>query len=147
MYGGGAEKCKSKLQRGITWHQSKWLSSRNPQTINAWEGVEGREPSYTVDGNINWYSHYDFPGGASGKEPACQRRRHKKHGFDPWVRKIPWGRARQSSILAWRIPRTEELSGLQSIHRVTKSQTWLKRLKHTLTHSHCGEHYGGSIKN
>ena len=26
-------------------------------TINAWEGVEGREPSYTVDGNINWCSH------------------------------------------------------------------------------------------
>ena len=34
-----------------------------------------------------------FPGGASGKEPACQRRRHKGHGTDPWVGKIPWGRA------------------------------------------------------
>ena len=31
-----------------------------------------------------------FPGGTSGKEPACQRRRHKRRGFDPWVRKIPW---------------------------------------------------------
>ena len=29
---------------------------------------------------------------ASGKEPACQYRRHKRHGFDPWVRKIPWRR-------------------------------------------------------
>ena len=36
-----------------------------------------------------------FPGGASGKEPACQCRRHKRHKFDPWVRKIPWRRARQ----------------------------------------------------
>ena len=26
-----------------------------------------------------------FPGDASGKEPNCQRRRHKRHGFDPWV--------------------------------------------------------------
>ena len=26
-----------------------------------------------------------FPGGASSKEPACQRRRHKRHGFDPWA--------------------------------------------------------------
>ena len=34
-----------------------------------------------------------FPGGASGKEPACQRRRFKRHGFDPWVGKIPWRRA------------------------------------------------------
>ena len=27
----------------------------------------------------------------SGKEPACQCRRHKRHGFDPWVWKIPGG--------------------------------------------------------
>ena len=32
----------------------------------------------------------DFPGGASGKEPALCRR-HKKHGFDPWVEKIQGG--------------------------------------------------------
>ena len=25
---------------------------------NAGEGVEKREPSYTVGGNANWYSHY-----------------------------------------------------------------------------------------
>ena len=34
-----------------------------------------------------------FPGDASGKEPTCQCRRCKRHGFDPWVRKIPWRRA------------------------------------------------------
>ena len=33
-----------------------------------------------------------FPGGASGKEPTCQYRRHKRFGFDPWVGKIPWRR-------------------------------------------------------
>ena len=33
-----------------------------------------------------------FPGGDSGKEPAYQHRRHKRHGFDPWVGKIPWRR-------------------------------------------------------
>ena len=26
------------------------------------------------------------------KEPACQCRRYKRLGFDPWVRKIPWRR-------------------------------------------------------
>jgi len=31
----------------------------------------------------------------SGKEPACQFRRCKRHGFDPWIRKIPWRRAWQ----------------------------------------------------
>ena len=32
-------------------------------------------------------------GGASGKEPACQCRRHKRHGFNSWIRKISWRRA------------------------------------------------------
>ena len=36
-----------------------------------------------------------FPGGASGKEPDCQCRRHKRSGFDPSVGKIPWRRAWQ----------------------------------------------------
>ena len=36
-----------------------------------------------------------FPLGASGKEPTCQCRRHKRHRFNPWVRKIPWRRAWQ----------------------------------------------------
>ena len=32
------------------------------------------------------------PDGASGKEPTCQSRRHKRFGYDPRVRKIPWRR-------------------------------------------------------
>ena len=31
-----------------------------------------------------------FPGGASGKELACQFRRQKRLRFDRWVEKIPW---------------------------------------------------------
>ena len=33
-----------------------------------------------------------FPGGAVVKEPTCQCRRHRRHGFDPWVGKISWRR-------------------------------------------------------
>ena len=40
-----------------------------------------------------------FPGGSSGKEPACQCRRHRRCGFDSWVRKIPWRRAWQSTTV------------------------------------------------
>ena len=36
-----------------------------------------------------------FPGCSSGKEPACQCRRHKRHGFNSWVGKIPQRRARE----------------------------------------------------
>ena len=64
----------------------------------------------------------DFPFGASDKEPTCQCRRHRRHGFNPWVGKIPLeeGMATHSSILARRIPWTEEPGGLQSmgLHRV-----------------------------
>ena len=35
------------------------------------------------------------PGGASGKEPTCQCKRHKRQVLDPWVSKIPWRRERQ----------------------------------------------------
>ena len=38
-----------------------------------------------------------FPGGVSGKETPCQCRRWERGGFDPWVRKIPWRRACQST--------------------------------------------------
>ena len=37
----------------------------------------------------------DFPSGASGKELARQCRRQKRHGFDSWVRKIPWSSKQQ----------------------------------------------------
>ena len=33
--------------------QSEWLQSKSLQAINAGEGVEKREPSYTVGGNAN----------------------------------------------------------------------------------------------
>ena len=29
------------------------------------------------------------------KDPSANAGRHKRHGFDPWVRKIPWRRAWQ----------------------------------------------------
>ena len=34
-------------------HQSVWLLSKSLQAINAGQGVEKREPSYTVSGNAN----------------------------------------------------------------------------------------------
>ena len=38
--------------------QSVWLISKSLQAINAGEGMEKREPSYTVGGNANEYSRY-----------------------------------------------------------------------------------------
>ena len=35
----------------------------------------------------------------SGKEPAYQCKRHKRCRFDPWVRKIPWRRVWQPTLI------------------------------------------------
>ena len=66
----------------------------------------------------------------SGKESPCQFRRH---GFYPWVRKIPLEKemATHSSILAWEIPWTEEPGGLQSMGS-QKSQTQFSLTKQRL---------------
>ena len=42
-----------KTTMDITSHWSEWPSSKNLQTINAGEGVDKSEPSYTVGGNVN----------------------------------------------------------------------------------------------
>ena len=58
-----------------------------------------------------------FPGGASGKEPTCQCRRHKEtrvQSLDQ-VDPLEEGMITHSSSLAWRIPCTEEPGGLQSM--------------------------------
>ena len=36
----------------------RWPSSTSQQTINAGEGMEKREASCNVGGNVNWHSHY-----------------------------------------------------------------------------------------
>ena len=37
---------------------------------------------------VPWRPSKGFPDVASGKDPACQCRRHKRCGFNPWAGKI-----------------------------------------------------------
>jgi len=57
------------------------------------------------------------PGGASGRETACQCRRGKRCGFNPWIRKIPWRRKWQPTpvFLLGKFYGAEEPDGLQYI--------------------------------
>ena len=57
-----------------------------------------------------------FPGGASGKESACQCRRHEREaGLIPGLgRYLVEEMATHSSILDWRIPQMEKPGGLWS---------------------------------
>ena len=45
----------------------RMASIKSLQIKNAGEGVEKREPSYTVGRNVNWYSHYGNQYGVSLK--------------------------------------------------------------------------------
>ena len=50
-----------------------------------------------------------FPGGADGREPACQCRRHKRQIQSPGQEDpLEKGMGAHASIPAWRIPWTEE---------------------------------------
>ena len=72
----------------------------------------------------------DFPGGSDGKESACNA---GDPGLVPGLEDpLEEGMATHSSVLAWRIPWTEEPGELES--RVLHSQTRLKWLStHTRT--------------
>ena len=78
-------------------------------------------------------SKMGLPGGPSGKELACQCRRHKRLRFDPWVREIPWRRAWQPTLVF--LPgESQGQRNLESYSPWNHSQTWLKQLsKHTLS--------------
>ena len=57
-----------------------------------------------------------FPGDSDSQESACNAGDLGViPGCDPWIRKIPLEIATHSSILAWRIPWTEEPGVLQSM--------------------------------
>ena len=80
-----------------------------------------------------------FPGGGSSKEHACQCRRRKRHGFNPWVGKIPWRRAWQPIpvFLPGEPPWTEKPGRLQSMGSQCRTQLsdkhFLSHLRHLLS--------------
>ena len=70
--------------------------------------------------------HLGFPPGASGKESTCQC---SSHGFDSWVRKIPWRRAWQPTPVFSPGEPHGQRSLEATVQRVAKSRTRLKRLR------------------
>ena len=66
-----------------------------------------------------------FPGGACCKEPACQCRRRKRCGFNPWVGKIAWRRAWQPTLVLLPGESQGQEPGGAMAHRVPKSWTQL----------------------
>ena len=79
-----------------------------------------------------------FPGGASGEESTCQGRRFKRHGFNPWVRKIPWHRRWQptSAFLSGKFHGQRRLAGYSQRGCKRVRHNWATERVHTHTHTH-----------
>ena len=56
---------KTALKHHLT--PDRMALSKSLQIINAGEGAEKREPSYTINGNVNLYNHYGEHYGSSLK--------------------------------------------------------------------------------
>ena len=81
-----------------------------------------------------------FSGGASGKESACQSRRPRRCGFDPWVEKIASSRKWQPApvFLPGKFHGQSSLEGY-TVLRVAKELDVIKQLStHIHTFPHCG---------
>ena len=75
--------------------------------------------------NCNFVWILGLPRGHSRKESACQCRRHKRWGFDPWARKIPGvghGSPLHYSCLG---NTTDRGASRATVRGITKTQTWL----------------------
>ena len=71
---------------------------------------------------------------ASGEKPTCQCSRHKRCGFDPWRRACS---PPQYAFLG--DPMDREV-WWATVHRIAKSQTWLKQLSTAHTAAHIAAH-------
>ena len=69
-----------------------------------------------------------FSSGANGREPACQCRRQKRHGFNPYVRKISWRKAWEPTPVFLPGESHGQRNLVAIVHSVAKSTTQLKRL-------------------
>ena len=110
----------------------RWSDSLVSSVLGSEANVGLRETFPTLWLNIKKFfsvcTCMGFSGGAGGKEPACQCRRHKRCGFNPWVRKIPWRRAWQPTPIF--SPRESHGAWWATVHRVSKIWTrlrWLSR--------------------
>ena len=98
------------LGRGVVWalralvdevasgRKCCWLR-RVGRPCGGYQECRHREVLVGLAGGPGWGSA--SPGGISDKEPVCQRRRCRRCGFDPQIRKIPWRRKWQPAPVLW----------------------------------------------
>ena len=117
-----------------------WPQGGTPRRAPAERRPEGPPPPPPPDGNLI----LGFPGVSDHKESACQYRKCRRRGFDPWVRKISWRRKWQL-ILVFLSGKAQEQRNLvgyspwglkesDTIEQLRESV--LSQNTHTHTHTH-----------
>ena len=84
--------------------------------------------AYTNSWRVTEIVLMGIPGGSSGKESACQCRRCKRRGFDPWVEKISWSRHGNPLQYSCLENLTDSRAWWATAHGVAQSRTQLKQL-------------------
>ena len=74
-----------------------------------------------------------IPRWLSGRESACQCRTCRRHGFNPWVGKIPWGRKWQPTPIFLPEKFMDRGAWRATVYGVTECQTRLSHYAHTST--------------
>ena len=146
MYRGtGASNQQPRRAPSWKWTLQAWsglqgyAAPTNSLTTTSWEiqawTISLATPSWASDWNFASKPHNThalvllFPT-SSGKESACQCRRHKRRGFGPWVGKISWRRKWQPTpvFLSGECHGQRTLAGY-----CPGGQTWLSTHTHTHT--------------
>ena len=133
--------CGSKMEEIMLPEGDKQGTSKEMSLNESWKADKNRAGNYGLE--IGWEKSltafpHGFPGGARCKEPDCQCRRHKRHGFDLWVGKISWRRSWQPTPVFLPSNPKEKGAWRAAVHVVTKSWMWLKQLStHASPHRGC----------
>ena len=110
----------SRLGQGKAWRECSLASLHRKRHVGAQPGLA---LSFPVPLALPPPSCTCFPGGASGKEPSCQCRRHKRRGFYPWVEKLPWCRKWQPTPVFLLKNSMDRGAWRATVHGVAESRT------------------------
>ena len=120
--------------QGLTWKSRMFTIVHFPWSLLTTDFAPASKDvlSFSVSEPPLYLVTTGFSGGASGKEPACQCRRHKRHGFDPWVGNISWRKACSPVQYSCLENPMDRGAWWATVLGVAKSQTWLTTHAHTL---------------
>ena len=129
------KKLKVKLLSHVRLFVTPWtVAHQAPQSMEFprqeyWGGLPFPFPGDLPDPGIEpWSPSLQADTLPCEPEPTCQYRRHKRHGFKSWVRKISWRRARQQTPVFLPGESHGQRSLWATVHGVGKSWTRLKQL-------------------